>query len=91
MQNVFVISQHAFDAVVSAENAWQEMFKNVETARVVDMHSFHGGIDHTDLHKKRIVFHDIGCNGKGSDLVLMRSINLVGPENHPIWVSKTKK
>ena len=84
MASVFVVSQSTFDAVAAAENEWSEMFDHVETSRVVDMHSFYGGIDHTEIHPNKIVFHDRGCNGRGSDLVIMRDKTRVGPENHPI-------
>ncbi len=69
---VFSISQKNFDAISSAQNEWGEMFEHEETARAVDMHAFHGGIDHVDVHEKKIVFHDRGCNNRGRDLVLLR-------------------
>lgn len=46
---VFSISQKYFDAISSAKNEWGEMFEHEETARAVDMHAFHGGIDHVDV------------------------------------------
>jgi len=82
---VFSVSQQNFDAIAKASNEWQEMFEHSETARVVDMHSFHGGIDHVDVHAKKIVFHDRGCNNRGRDLVLLRDKERVSA-SHPILI-----
>lgn len=84
MASVFVVSQSTFDAVAAAENEWSEMFDHVETSRVVDMHSFRGDIDHAEIHPKKIIFYDRGCNGRGNNLVIMRDKTRVGPESHPI-------
>jgi hypothetical protein len=54
------------------------------------MHSFRGGIDHVECHAKKIVFHDIGCNGRGNDLVIIRDKARVGPESHPIIMKMGK-
>ena len=90
MTNVFSVSQTTFDKILNAQNEWQEMFKYEETDRVVDMHSFRGGIDHVECHAKKIVFHDIGCNGRGNDLVIIRDKARVGPESHTIIMKMGK-
>ena len=84
---VFSVSQETFDAVANASNEWGEMFEHAETMRVVDMHSFHGGIDHIDVHSKKIVFHDRGCNGRGRDLVIVRDTE-ISSASHPILLKK---
>jgi hypothetical protein len=84
MASVFVVSQSTFDAVAAADDEWDEMFEHIETHRALDMHSFHGGVDHVEIYPKKIVFYDRGCNGRGKNLVIMRDKTRVGPENHPI-------
>lgn len=84
---VFSVSQENFDAIAKAQNEWSEMFEHAETSRVVDMHSFHGGVDHIDVHAKKIVFHDRGNNGRGRNLVLVRDTERVS-DLHPILLKK---
>lgn len=86
-RTVFSVSQQNFDAIAKAKNEWNEMFEHVETMRIVDMHRFHGGIDHVEVKNKMITFHDRGCNGRGRDLVIVRDTERV-IDSHPIILKR---
>lgn len=64
-----------FQKIMDSEDRWNVLFKDdVGTLEDMRIPVFFGGLDHIDVKKNGIYFHDIGCNGKDNSFVIRKEI-----------------
>jgi len=64
-----------FEKIMNSEDKWNALFKNNQgTIEDIRIPVFFGGLDHIDVKKNGIYFHDMGCNGKDNSFVIRKEL-----------------
>lgn len=64
-----------FEKIMNSEDKWNALFKNNQgTIEDIRIPVFFDGLDHIDVKKNGIYFHDMGCNGKDNSFVIRKEL-----------------
>ena len=64
-----------FEKIMASKDMWNALFKdNVGTLEDQRIPVFSGGLDHIDIKRNGIYFHDIVCNGKDNSFVIRKEL-----------------